>query len=655
MCGIAGIVNFKHREAAKPVLGQMLDLMAHRGPDASGIYQCDPVALGHARLSIIDLSASGDQPIHNEDKTVWITFNGEIFNYPELRDDLVEKGHRFYTQTDTEVLVHLYEEHGSDMFAHLNGQFAFALWDERDQSLLLARDRVGIRPLFYHQANQRLVFSSEIKAIFADPSIPRCLEPQTLSDIFTCWSAMGGLTAFTGIRQLPPGHFARFDKNGLCLKPYWVLPFGTETDESKTVDDWVAEIRALLLDATRIRLRADVPVGAYLSGGIDSTYTSTLVKRHFNNRLHTFSVGFTDPRFDEASFQQIAVRSLGTEHQSVQCAEADIGRIFPQVVWHAETPLLRTGPSPLFLLSRLVRESDFKVVLTGEGADEVFAGYNIFKEAKIRQFWARHPDSKMRPALLARLYPYIFKNAKSGAFLQSFFKRNLADVDSPAYSHLLRWHNTDQLKGFFSTDLRNRADSLSEFIDRYTDNLPQGFMGWDMLTRAQYTESSLFLSNYLLSSQGDRMAMANSIEGRFPFLDYRVIEAAARIPSRLRMRGLTEKYILKRAARGLIPDPLIDRAKQPYRAPISRCFFGEAQPDYVSEMLSDQQLKKYGYFDDKKVSRLVTKCSQGKGALLSERENMALVGILSTQLVHQQFIDRFKLPETRQREHASIQ
>jgi len=545
MCGIAGIVDFKSRETKTPVIGRMLDLMAHRGPDATGIYRSDPVALGHARLSIIDLSASGHQPIHNEDKTVWITFNGEIFNYPELRHDLLDKGHRFYTQTDTEVLVHLYEAYGTDMFERLNGQFAFAIWDAKDRSLVLARDRVGIRPLFYHTGNGRLTFASEIKAIFADPAIDRELDPQTLSDIFTCWTSLGAATPFRGIRQLPPGHFARFDSGGLRVRPYWQLPFGVATEPDKTVEEWVEEIRALLLDATRIRLRADVPVGAYLSGGIDSTYTSTLVKRNFNNRLHTFSVGFTDPRFDEASFQQIAVDSLGTEHHSVRCSETDIGRIFPKVVWHAETPLLRTGPSPLFLLSRLVRESDFKVVLTGEGADEVFAGYNIFKEAKLRQFWSRNPDSKMRSALLARLYPYIFSDAKGGAFLKSFFMRGLADVDSPAYSHMLRWRNTDQLKSFFAPALKRRADSLDGFVKRYADGLPDGFMGWDMLTRAQYTESSLFLANYLLSSQGDRMAMANSIEGRFPFLDHRVFETAARIPAKLRMRGLTEKYILK--------------------------------------------------------------------------------------------------------------
>ncbi|GAB6904346.1 Asparagine synthetase [Desulfosarcina cetonica] len=654
MCGIAGIVNFGSREEMVPVVGHMLDLMAHRGPDATGIYQRDSVALGHARLSIIDLSDSGHQPIHNEDKTVWITFNGEIFNYPELREDLVEKGHRFYTQTDTEVLVHLYEAYGTDMFALLNGQFAFAIWDVNRQSLLMARDRVGIRPFFYHRHGQRLVFASEIKALFADPSIPRALDPGTLSDIFTCWTTMDGATPFSGVAQLPPGHYARFDAQGLSTCPYWRLPFGTPVDVDKPVGQWVEDVRAVLLDATRIRLRADVPVGAYLSGGIDSTYTSTVVKRHFNNRLHTFSVGFTDPRFDEAAFQEIAVASLGTEHRAVRCSEADIGRIFPQVVWHAETPLLRTGPSPLFLLSRLVRESDFKVVLTGEGADEVFAGYNIFKEAKIRRFWAKHPESSLRPALLGRLYPYIFSDAKAGAFLKSFFKRNLTDVDSPAYSHYLRWHNTDQLKGFFSPDLKAQADTLDGFITRFTQRLPDDFTHWDMLTRAQYIESRLFLSNYLLSSQGDRMAMANSIEGRFPFLDHRVVELAAKIPSRLRMPGLTEKSILKKAARGLIPDALIDRAKQPYRAPISRCFFGETAPAYVADLLSEPKLKRFGYFDAQKVARLVAKCGQGNGALLSERENMAVVGILSTQLIHHQFIEDFHLPQDRKRAHREV-
>ena len=404
------------------------------------------------------------------------------------------------------------------------------------------------------------------------------------------------------------------------------------------------ELRGLLLDASRIRLRADVPVGAYLSGGIDSTYVSSLVKRNFNNQLSTFSVSFSDKRFDESAYQSIAVRSLQTDHKDVRCTEDDIGAVFPTIIWHTETPIIRTAPAPLFMLSKLVRESNFKVVLTGEGADEIFAGYNIFKEDKIRRFWARHPDSKARPRLLEKLYPYIFSaaNSRSRQFLEGFFKKDLLATDSPVYSHLLRWHNTSQLKSFMADGFRLPGDSMGGFIERYCATLPETFMSWDPLSRAQYTEISIFLSNYLLSSQGDRMAMANSIEGRFPYLDYRVIEFACRVPQRLRIRGLNEKFLLKQAARKMIPDELVNRPKQPYRAPISRCFFGDRKLDYVDELMSERQIQEKGYFDPKKVARLIAKCRGRQGSLLSERENMALVGILSTQLLDQQFIRDFQ-------------
>jgi asparagine synthase (glutamine-hydrolysing) len=602
--------------------------------------------LAHARLSIIDLSG-GDQPIHNEDRSVWIVFNGEIFNYPELRRGLIDRGHQFYTQSDTEVLVHLYEENGPGLFDCLNGQFALAIWDDKRQSLLLGRDRMGIRPLFYYLKNRRLVFGSEVKALFADKRIPRCLDVQTLVDIFTCWSPLGTRTPFENIHQVPPGHYAEFSKNGLVVRPYWELAFREENrgvDKSlRSLQKWTEEIRSLLYDATRIRLRADVPVGAYLSGGLDSTYTSALVKQNFNNRLRTFSVSFTDKRFDETDFQQQAIQALKTDHQTIQCSEADIGRIFPEVIWHTETPILRTAPAPLFRLSRLVRKSGFKVVLTGEGADEIFAGYNIFREDKVRRFWAKNPASIMRPRLLEKLYPYIFSegNGKARVFLVNFFKRDLERVDSPVYSHLLRWQNTTQLQSFFTDTLRADHGSLNGFIDRYQLQLPANFMSWEPLSRAQYTESRIFLSNYLLCSQGDRMAMANSIEGRYPFLDHRVVELAAQIPAQYRMNGLNEKFVLKKAAQGIIPDEIINRSKQPYRAPISRCFFGKGSPTYVDELLSDKNIKKTGYFEKNKVQRLLSKCRHQDGKLASERENMALVGILSTQLVDHQFIRNF--------------
>jgi asparagine synthase (glutamine-hydrolysing) len=644
MCGIAGIINYRSAEEKKSLLLKMSARLRHRGPDASGIYTRGPAGLAHTRLSIIDLN-SGDQPIHNEDKSIWIVFNGEIFNYPELREQLVSKGHRFYTKTDTEVIIHLYEEFGTQMFEHLNGQFAFAIWDLNTEELLLGRDRMGIRPLFYFHQHHRLVFASEIKAIFTDNTVPRQIDPNNLSDLFTCWSSFGDQTCFKNIFQVPPGHYARFSTKGLEINRYWELPFGRNSYQDRPVSDWADELNEILLDATRIRLRADVPVGAYLSGGIDSTYISALVKNNFNNRLSTFSVGFTDKQFDESCFQKTAVDYLGTDHKTISCSYDDIGKIFPRVIWHTETPIIRTAPAPLMLLSKLVRESNYKVVLTGEGADEIFAGYNIFKEDKVRRFWAKDPDSRMRPRLLEKLYPYIFSqnNSKAVKFLEQFFKNGMMELDSPVYSHMLRWKNTSHLKQFFSKELKDQTSDLDDFTTRYSKTLPGDFISWDTLSRAQYIENKIFLSNYLLSSQGDRMAMANSIEGRYPFLDHRVIEFAAKLPPHIRMNGMTEKYILKKAAKGLIPSQLINRPKQPYRAPISQAFLGETRHEYVDELLSEKTIQEYGYFDPKKTTRLLKKCRQQKGTLLSERENMALVGILSTQLLDSLFIKNSKL------------
>ncbi len=643
MCGIAGLVNFRPEENKQSLIRRMLGQMRHRGPDAAGLFVDGPVGLGHTRLSIIDLN-SGNQPICNEDQTVWVTFNGEIFNYPELQKDLKAKGHQFYTKSDTEVLVHLYEEYGCRLFQFLNGQFAFALWDKKRQTLLLGRDRMGIRPLFYScNANQRLVFGSEIKALLADPAVPRQLDPQSLGDIFTCWTSLGSKSVFEDIFQIPPGCYALFSKEKFSIEPYWTLSFDSEPDKKQTLEQWTGELSDLLLDATRIRLRADVPVGAYLSGGLDSTFISAMIKKKFNNRLSTFSIGFADKRFDETLYQKTAVESLQTDHKLIQCTHEDIGRIFPEVIYHAETPLLRTGPAPLYLLSGLVRRSDFKVVLTGEGADEIFAGYNIFKEDKVRRFWAKHPDSKLRPRLLEKLYPYIFSqgNSKNQRFIEQFFKKDLKATDSPVYSHLLRWQNTHQLHSFFSKPLRAATNTLEQFNTRACAALPPKFFSFEPLSRAQYIESTLFLPNYLLSSQGDRMAMANSIEGRFPFLDHRVVELAGRIPVKMRLNGLEEKFILKQAAKNFIPDQLVKRPKQPYRAPTSQCFFSKSGPDYVAQLLSEKAISQTGYFNPKRVAGLVSKCRKQGGDLLSERENMAMVGILSTQLWDHFFVSDF--------------
>ncbi|MGQ9648476.1 MAG: asparagine synthetase B family protein, partial [Thermodesulfobacteriota bacterium] len=484
----------------------------------------------------------------------------------------------------------------------------------------------------------------EIKCLFTDTRVPRILDFQCLSDIFTCWAPLGDLTPFKGIRQLHPGHYTLFSRKGMDTRRYWQLSFSeSKIGSDRSLNESAEELSHLLYDATRIRLRADVPVGAYLSGGLDSTYITSLVKRSFNNRLCTFSVSFSDSRFDEASYQEKAIKALQTDHQTIRCTEEDIGRVFPQVIWHTEAPILRTAPAPLWMLSGLVQEKGYKVVLTGEGSDEIFAGYDIFKEDRVRRFWARNPQSRMRPRLLRRLYPDIFRqeDSRSGAFLESFFRKGLIEVERPGYSHMIRWENANFIKAFFSDELQERIGQGDGFVNRFVSSLPEGFMQWDPLSKAQYTEISIFLSNYLLSSQGDRVAMAHSVEGRFPFLDYRVVEFASKIPPKYRLNVLKDKFILRKAAKELIPIELANRPKQPYRAPISRCFLGNHHLDYVRELLSEEAIKQTGYFNAGRVAKLVEKCQKQDGFLLSERENMALVGIISTQLLDHMFIRNF--------------
>ena len=645
MCGIAGILNLTEGEPVHgDMIRQMLAMIRHRGPDQFGIYLSDQVALGNARLSIIDLQ-TGQQPIGNEDGTLWIVYNGEVFNYIELRKELESRGHRFTTHTDTEVILHSYEEFGPGCLTRLNGQFAFAIWNEQDRSLFLARDRVGVRPLFYTQTGSTLLFASEIKALLVDPRVRATIDPLAMDLVFTYWSTLSPRTSFRGVVELPPGHYAIVRDGRVTTKPYWRLSFSTEKHDGgrgRELSDYLEEFRELLVDATCVRLRADVPVGAYLSGGLDSSTIASIIRNYTSNRLDTFSIAFSDPQFDESEHQRRMARFLGTEHQVVFATHADIGRIFPDVIWHTETPIMRTAPAPMFLLSRLVRDRRFKVVLTGEGADEFLAGYDIFKEAKIRRFWASRAESKWRPLLLKRLYPDIAGLAGTGSsYLSAFFGVGLSEVDAPDYSHAIRWRNNRRVCRFFSDQL-NDAVAKERTEEDSSVFYPAEFMNWGPLERGQYLESSIFLSQYLLSSQGDRMGMAHSIEGRYPFLDHRVIEFCVRLPSRLKMRTLRDKYLLRELAARWVPREIAQRPKRPYRAPIHRSFFGESTPDYVRELLSTERLKSAGLFKPAAVSQLVGKIEQGRP--IGETDDMALAGIISGQLVHHHFVASFKKP-----------
>ena len=614
----------------------MITRLHHRGPDGYGYYHDEHAGLAHARLSIIDLEG-GDQPIHNEDGSIQVVFNGEIFNYIELRQQLEPLGHRFYTRSDTEVIVHLYEQYGDRFVEHLNGQFAIALWDKPKRRLVLARDRTGIRPLFYSVTGDRLFFASEVKALFAHPALRRGLDIEALGEIFTYWAPLPSHCIFEGIEALPPGHLMTVEEGRLDVRRYWDWEFPSEIPERGSADELAEELRELLIDSVRLRLRSDVPVGAYLSGGLDSSVTTSLIKHYTDAPLRTFSISFEDDEFDESGFQKELVDYLGTRHSHVLCRKSDICELFPRVIWHTESPILRTAPTPLMILSAKVRSEGYKVVLTGEGADEVLGGYDLFKEAKIRRFWARFPDSRMRPMILDRLYPYL-KNSPIAArtYAQHFFKQGMELSHKPYFGHTSRWITTRRSWQFFSTEVKAALRDHQSY-DALEKILPEAIESWKPLNRDQYIEAHTLMSGYLLSSQGDRVAMANSIEGRFPFLDHRVIEFANRLPLRYKIMGLNEKYLLKRAMKGIIPESIRSRSKQPYRAPDSQSFFDNGKPaEYVGYLLGEERIRQAGYFDSQAVGRLMNKCSKGRA--IGFADNMAFTGILSTMLLDEMYI-----------------
>ena len=638
MCGVCGIVSW----SAPPdlsLLRRMTSRLGHRGPDGNGWYRDRSAALGHTRLAIID-TGGGAQPLCNEDGTLWITFNGEIFNYVELGEELRRRGHRFRTASDTEVIVHAWEEWGTECFSRFNGQWALALWDRRAERLVLSRDRLGVRPLYYTRLPTGLRFASEVKSLFADPAVERAFDPAGLDQTFTYWSTVAPRTVFRGIEQLEPGHYAVLDRQGFRKAPYWSITFPERGREpAQDVRENAEALRERVVEATRLRfLRSDVPVGAYLSGGLDSAVTAAAIARYTDAPLHTFSLRFTDGEFDEGLHQKKMSAVLGTDHQDIVVSPSDIAAVFPEVVRHAETPVLRSAPAPLYLLSKLVRENGYKVVVTGEGADEVLAGYDIFREARVRQFWARDPGSAKRTRGAELLYPWMARSpGRMPAFARSFFGRNL-DPDDPALSHRPRWDSTSVIKKMLSSGMQDRIgrDGGEDVVAA----MPPESADWDPLSRDQWLEMTTLLPGYILASQGDRMLMANSVEGRFPFLDREVVDFAATVPAHHKLFGLEEKYLLKQAFADLVPDEIIRRPKQPYRAPDAASFFATERPEWFDEVMSDRAVAAAGVFAPAAVAGLLDKCRRTGGENMSNTDNMRVLAIVSTQLTHAGLIAR---------------
>jgi asparagine synthase (glutamine-hydrolysing) len=634
MCGLAGIYAGADRAPARSLVLEMVGELRHRGPDGTGLLLDGRIGIAAARLAIVDLDG-GDQPLSDEHGRFWAMQNGEIYNYVELRRELTQLGHRFTTSSDTEVIAHAYEQWGAQCLHRFNGDFAIAIWDREKRELFLARDRFGVRPLYVAQYGGDVCFASEAKALLRHPAAARELDPVGVIDLFTLWSILPDRSSFKGIRELPPAHYAVLGPDGgMRITRWWDLEFKAGAGEESEL---LAELEALLADATRIRLRADVPVGVYVSGGLDSSVIAALACEQRGAGLSAFGLGFAEQRYDEREWQdRLAARLRGPFQRTVVDSTA-IAELLPRTVELGETPLLRTAPAPLLGLSAGVADAGLRVVLTGEGADELFAGYDIFREDAVRRFWARDPSSRLRPLLFQRLNRFLANDgARAPSFLAGFYGRGLLDVDDPLYSHRLRYANSARCIRILHPSFVAAADGAADPTERLIQLLPSSFDGMSPLARAQYLEIQTFLQGYLLHAQGDRMLMGSSVEGRFPYLDFRVAELAARLPDRMRLRGLREKHALRAASAGHLATELRARPKQPYRAPIGEALVGTAAPEWVRALLSRARVEDAGVLDAATVDRLVGKFERGR--TVSETDEMALVGAVSLMLLHDRFV-----------------
>jgi asparagine synthase (glutamine-hydrolysing) len=632
MGGFAGIA----RNSPRPITAETLCLMAgairHRGPDDWDTLISGRVGLAHVRLCIVDKDG-GAQPLSNADGSIVICHDGEVYNYRELRTELESSGYRFRTASDTEVLVHAYQRWGEAMLERLNGQFAFALYDRRNDLLFLARDRFGVQPLFFSSVRGDFYFGSEAKSLFASGEVTAAPDLRGVDELFSLGAARAPRTAFRDVQQLEPGCCCTWSSGRLRVRRYYhphylegsVEPAGA----LETLDH-------LMQSSVGLRIRDDVPVGGYLRGGLDSSIVCALAARMSPQKLRTFSVTFDDPRYDESEQQEAVARLLSTEHEVVRIGAAAVADVFPDVVRHAETPLLRTAPAPMYLLARAAREAGIKVVLSGEGSDELFLGHDLFKETVVRLFCLRQPESRLRPKLFDRLYPFPASAPRAGEFWRRFLL-TAGTIDDPLFSHAPRYLLASRIKDFYSVDSRI-ALAGSDPLAELRQSLPDAFGSWSAENRAAYLELTTLLPSYLLSSHGDRMAMAHGVEGRFPFLDHRVFEFASSLPTWSKLLGLRDKEILRRWASHFLPASVARRSRQPYRASDAASFFHRSAPEYVRELLSREAIRRTGIFDAASVEGLVRRCIAGR--VTSTGENQALVAILSTQLWHQSFIEQ---------------
>lgn len=645
MCGIVGIFNpfelpnrFKDKDRVK----SMTISVHHRGPDEKGLLTSKIAYLGHARLSIVDLE-TGSQPMVSADKDVAVVLNGEIFNYIELREELKKKNLRFRTSSDTEVLLELYREYGPEMLGKLNGQFAFAIVDFVKKKLFLARDRVGIRPLYYTFVDDTIIFASAIKAITLNPEVDRKFRYSAFQQLTGLWTTYGKTTFLEGIYSILPGEFVEYDQKGLKERVYWDLQFEQENSEKHSLNEWKEKVCDELKRATSLRLRADVPVNSYLSGGIDSSVILKLIQKYHPENFESFSVRFSDQYFDETHYQSLINKETGVKNSFIEITPKMIGDVFKKVVYHSEQPVFRTAPAPLYHLSGLVNKKGYKVVLTGEGADEVAWGYGIFKETMLRYQLSKNPNDEKWLSQIHKLNESLPQYDKRyEIFLMEYYKKFLDVPDSPLFSHQIKMSNGRYILNFLNPEIKDLVTE-NDLCEEIEGLLPSSYDAWSPVQKAQYLEMKTLLPGYLLSSQGDRMAMAHSVEGRYPFLDHNVVETFASMPDEIKLNGMVEKYILKKAFEDMLPEEIIQRSKYPYRAPEAvSLFHSELEEEYLNEETN----RRHGMFNWKVVERLKAKLKSGSYGT-EFMNNAAFIIIGSTLIFLEMLRNNFRIEKKR--------
>lgn len=625
MCGICGTAGFED----KNLLNKMCAVMHHRGPDDSGMFLDTGVGLGHRRLSIIDLEG-GHQPIHNEDEQVWVVYNGEIYNYTQLRSDLESNGHRFYTSSDTEVIVHLYEDEGMDLVKRLRGMFAFALWDSNKKTLFLARDRLGIKPLYYTIVDGKILFASEIKSILQWTQVKRIVNTTALHDYLTFRHTLCDDTMFLGIKKLLPGHVMAYHKGKYSIKQYWDVP--VSINHKKPENYYIEHLRRLLEESVRIRLMSEVPLGVYLSGGIDSGIVTGLMSQMVDEPIETFSVGFgAHGEIGELSQARTAAEYFNTNHHELVVEQGEFVKNLSDIVWHNDEPVADPSALAMFLLSKMAKKH-VTVVLNGAGGDEIFGGYINYKVGRVNELYHKIVPGAVRRNVVKPVVRTIAPHLSSKLY-----------VGLKSATHEQKEHGFLFTKSVFSEEDKNRlyTPGLKEHIahdsfKRATDTLffqNKSHQRADFLAQMMYADTKSYLVDHILL-ETDKLTMSSSIEARVPIIDHTVVEFAASIPHHLKLKGITEKYILKKVGQDIIPHSTQTRRKRPFRIPINTWFKDELN-EMSRQVLDDSVITREGYFKPEVVANIIKR--HNKSELLYNHQMYAL---LVFELWHERFIER---------------